>query len=214
MTEAAPDNRQTFVTFTDWARARAKWILDPMGASLAKAGVHPNVLTFVGLVGNILGAVLLSQGRFTLGGIVIFLMAPIDALDGATARAHDKPSRWGAFIDSTTDRWTEAVTMLGLIIYYSGQGDEVLTVLVLLALVGSLMVSYTRARAEALGFDAKVGLMSRLERYVILVPALIFGRPEWALWILAALANLTALQRILHVRKQWYAAANDSNKNK
>ena len=205
MTEAAPEKSSRFETFTDWARAQAKWFLDPSGAFLARIGIHPNVLTILGLIGNSVGAVLLAQGHFTLGGIVIFFMAPIDALDGATARASGEKSAWGAFVDSTVDRWTEVITMLGLLIHYLGINNARMTVLVFITLVGSLMVSYTRARAEALGFDGKVGLMSRLERYVVLIPALVFGHPEWALWIIAITANGTAVQRMFHVRKQWYS---------
>lgn len=202
---AAVNHRRTFATLTDRVRAGATWFLDPVGAFLARVGVHPNVLTGLGFVGNVAGAVLLAQGHFTLGGIVILVMAPVDALDGATARARGEGSRWGAFVDSTTDRWTEAITMLALLVFYMNQGSALMAVLVFLALVGSIMVSYTRARAEALGFDAKVGLLSRLERYLVLVPALILGHPEVAVWILAVLANLTAVQRMLHVRRQWYS---------
>ena len=149
--------------------------------------------------------IITTYGLRVIGGIVILFMAPIDALDGATARASGEKSVWGAFVDSTVDRWTEAITMLGLLIHYLGINNARMTVLVFITLVGSQMVSYTRARAEALGFDGKVGLMSRLERYVVLIPALVFGHPEWALWIIAITANGTAVQRMFHVRKQWYS---------
>ncbi|MDP6771247.1 MAG: CDP-alcohol phosphatidyltransferase family protein, partial [Anaerolineales bacterium] len=171
---------------------------------IVKLGIHPNVLTFSGLVGNMIGAYFLSQGNFLWGGIIILVMGPIDALDGATARAKGVISPWGAFVDSTTDRWSESVIMLGLLVHYATTNATQSTVLVLLALVGSLMVSYTRARAEALGFKANVGVMTRLERYLVLAPALLFNHPEIALWIIAPLANITAVQRVLHVRKQWY----------
>ena len=175
-----------------------------MAQFLVRTGIHPNVLTFSGLLGNAIGAFLLAQGNFIWGGILIMLMGPIDALDGATARARGELSPWGAFVDSTADRWSESVVMLGLLIHYANHAATQEVALVLLALVGSLMVSYTRARAESLGFSAKVGVLTRLERYLVLAPALVFSHPEIALWIIAPLANVTAVQRILHVRREWY----------
>ena len=205
MSNTEPANRvSTLHTFTDWVRQIFSFILTPLAEYIVKLGIHPNTLTFSGLVGNMIGAYLLSQGNFLWGGIIILVMGPIDALDGATARAKGVITPWGAFVDSTTDRWSESVIMLGLLVHYATINATQSTVLVLLALVGSLMVSYTRARAEALGFKANVGVMTRLERYLVLAPALLFNHPEIALWIIAPLANITAVQRFLHVRKQWY----------
>ncbi len=205
MSNTEPANRvSTLHTFTDWVRQIFSFILTPLAEYIVKLGIHPNTLTFSGLVGNMIGAYLLSQGNFLWGGIIILVMGPIDALDGATARAKGVITPWGAFVDSTTDRWSESVIMLGLLVHYATINAAQSTVLVLLALVGSLMVSYTRARAEALGFKANVGVMTRLERYLVLAPALLFNHPEIALWIIAPLANITAVQRFLHVRKQWY----------
>ena len=205
MSNTEPANQvNTLHTFTDWVRQIFSFVLTPLAEYIVKLGVHPNVLTFSGLVGNMIGAYFLSQGNFLWGGIIILLMGPIDALDGATARAKGSISPWGAFVDSTSDRWSESVIMLGLLVHYATTNAAQSTVLVLLALVGSLMVSYTRARAEALGFKSNVGVMTRLERYLVLAPALLFNHPEIALWIIAPLANITAVQRFLHVRKQWY----------
>ena len=205
MSNTEPANRVTTLhTFTDWVRQIFSFVLTPLAEYIVKIGIHPNVLTFSGLVGNMIGAYFLSQGNFLWGGIIILVMGPIDALDGATARAKGLISPWGAFVDSTSDRWSESVIMLGLLVHYATTNAAQSTVLVLLALVGSLMVSYTRARAEALGFKANVGVMTRLERYLVLAPALLFNHPEIALWIIAPLANITAVQRVLHVRKQWY----------
>ena len=205
MSNTEPANRVTTLhTFTDWVRQIFSFVLTPLAEYIVKIGIHPNVLTFSGLVGNMIGAYFLSQGNFLWGGIIILVMGPIDALDGATARAKGVITPWGAFVDSTSDRWSESVIMLGLLVHYATTNAAQSTVLVLLALVGSLMVSYTRARAEALGFKANVGVMTRLERYLVLAPALLFNHPEIALWIIAPLANITAVQRVLHVRKQWY----------
>ena len=205
MSNTEPANRvSTLHTFTDWVRQIFSFVLTPLAEYIVKIGIHPNVLTFSGLVGNMIGAYFLSQGNFLWGGIIILVMGPIDALDGATARAKGVITPWGAFVDSTSDRWSESVIMLGLLVHYATINAAQSTVLVLLALVGSLMVSYTRARAEALGFKANVGVMTRLERYLVLAPALLFNHTEIALWIIAPLANITAVHRVLHVRKQWY----------
>ena len=205
MSNTEPANQvSTLHTFTDWVRQIFSFVLTPIAEYIVKLGIHPNTLTFSGLVGNMIGAYFLSQGNFLWGGIIILVMGPIDALDGATARAKGAINPWGAFVDSTIDRWSESVIMLGLLVHYATINAAQSTVLVLLALVGSIMVSYTRARAEALGFKANVGVMTRLERYLVLAPALLFNHPEIALWIIAPLANITAVQRFLHVRKQWY----------
>ena len=205
MSNGEPANHlSTLQTFTDWVRQAFSFILNPIANYIVKLGIHPNTLTIGGLTGNMIGAYYLSQGNFLLGGIIILLMGPIDALDGATARAKGTVNPWGAFIDSTTDRWSESVILLGLLVHYTTNSETQSAVLVVLALIGSLMVSYSRARAEALGFKANVGVMTRLERYLVLAPALLFGYPIIALWIMAPLANITAVQRILHVRKQWH----------
>ncbi len=193
-------------SFTDWIRLRLKWLTEPVGAFVARSGIHPNVLTVIGFVGNVLGAAALAVGGISLGGWIILLMGPVDGLDGATARARGQPSPFGAFVDSVTDRYSEGVIYLGLLLYFLGQpGDHSPAfVLAFVAFVGSVMVSYVKARAEALGFECNVGLLTRVERYLILAPLLIFNLPMAALWIIAILANVTALQRIWHVRRQWY----------
>jgi CDP-diacylglycerol--glycerol-3-phosphate 3-phosphatidyltransferase len=197
-------------SFTDWLRLRLKWLTEPVGALVARLGIHPNVLTVIGFVGNVLGAAALATGRISLGGWIILAMGPVDGLDGATARAKGPPSPFGAFVDSVTDRYSEGAIFLGLLIYFLGQPGDNSQALVLafVAFVGSVMVSYVKARAEALGFECNVGLLTRVERYLILAPLLIFGLPMAALWVIAILANVTALQRIWHVRRQWY----DKNK--
>ena len=193
-------------SLTDWLRARFKWFTDPMGAWIMRLGIHPNVITVVGFAGNVAGAAALALGNISLGGIIILLMGPVDALDGATARARGETSPFGAFVDSVTDRYSEAIIFLGLMIHYLRQpGDPVqAVVLIFFAFVGSVMVSYAKARAQSLNFDADVGWLTRVERYLILSPLLIVNQPMAALWIIAVLANVTAIQRIFHVRRQWY----------
>ncbi|MBM3146206.1 MAG: CDP-alcohol phosphatidyltransferase family protein [Chloroflexi bacterium] len=189
-------------TFTDMMRTLFKGVLDPIAAFLNSVGLTPNTLTIIGLVGNAIGAAFLMRGNMLVGGLIILAMGPIDVLDGTMARLRGEPSSFGAFVDSVTDRYSELVTFLGLLIYFLQAGDWISSGLVYLAAAGSVLVSYVRARAESLDYDAKVGIMTRLERYVVLLPALIFDAPTIGVGIIAVLANATAIQRILYVRRQ------------
>jgi CDP-diacylglycerol--glycerol-3-phosphate 3-phosphatidyltransferase len=190
------------VTFTDLLRARFKGVLDPAGAFLNRLGLQPNTVTLFGLVGNTVAAYLLAIGHISWGGVVVLLMAPVDALDGTMARLRGKSSKFGAFVDSVTDRYSELVIMLGLLIHYTQQPDWQNVVLVYLAAAGSVLVSYVKARAESMGYVANIGLLSRVERFLVLIPALILNVAPIAMWIIAVLANGTAVQRIWHVRSQ------------
>jgi CDP-diacylglycerol--glycerol-3-phosphate 3-phosphatidyltransferase len=192
-------------TFTDQMRVIFKTVLDPIGAFFNKLGILPNTMTLLGLVGHTIGAIFLYQGRMLIGGLIIFAMAPIDALDGTMARLRGESSDFGAFVDSVTDRYSELVLFLALIIFYAQQGEWLNCIVVYLAAAGSIMVSYVRSKAEALGFEAKAGLLTRLERYLVLVPTLILNIPMVGLWIVAVMANFTAIQRIVYVRKQAYS---------
>ncbi len=190
------------LTLTDQMRAVFKWVTDPLGAFFNRLGIMPNTMTILGLVGTTVGAYFLARGQMTVGGIIILLMGPVDALDGTMARLRGEPTEFGAFVDSVTDRYAELVIFGGLLFYYTQRGDWLLSMLAYLAAAGSVLVSYTRARAQSLGHETKVGILTRMERYLVLVPGLILNRPEISLWILAVLANLTAVQRIWDVRRQ------------
>ena len=183
-------------------RRTFKGFLDTIAGAVNKTGILPNTVTIIGLIGTIIGAVLIGLGHVSWGGIIVLLMGPLDALDGSMARLRGDQTEFGAFVDSVTDRYTELVIFAGLMAYYSQTGEMLYMGLAYLAAAGSVMVSYTKARAEALGFTAKVGLLSRVERYLILAPSLVFNIPWLALWIIAIFANITALQRIWTVRKQ------------
>ena len=189
-------------TLTDLLRVRFKGLLDPIGAFLNRLGIHPNTLTLLGLAGNLVGAFFLAQSDFLVGGLIILVMAPIDALDGTMARLRGEPSDFGAFVDSVIDRYSELLIFGGLLTHYINTAQDILAGLTFAAAAGSVLVSYTRARAEGLGFHAKVGILTRVERFVILVPSLVFGIPWLGVGIIAVFANITALQRILTVRKQ------------
>jgi CDP-diacylglycerol--glycerol-3-phosphate 3-phosphatidyltransferase len=196
---------------TDWARRNFKGILDPIAAFLIRIGLKPNTMTLAGLGLNTLGAILLSQGWMTAGGLLVLLAGPFDGLDGTMARQLGQPSKFGAFVDSVTDRWSEMFIFLGLLYFYLRLDSPVSAtacILIFVATMGSVMVSYTKARAEALGFDCNVGVLTRMERFLVLAPLLIVGQPFMALLIIAVLANVTALQRALYVRHQARAQLN------
>jgi CDP-diacylglycerol--glycerol-3-phosphate 3-phosphatidyltransferase len=178
-------------------RARTRGLLTSIVSPLARAGVSPNVLTIVGFLAMVGVAWVLAQGYERWAGLLVIAVGLFDALDGALARSTGKTSSFGAFLDSTLDRFAEIALYLGLLYLY--RGDTLASVLVYLAITGSLMVSYTRARAEGLGLECKVGLFTRLERLGVLVLGLLLERTLLALFVLAVFSNLTALQRMWHV---------------
>jgi len=193
------------VTFTDRLRDWFKWVVDPLGRFFLSLGMTPNMMTALGLFGNFLGAYFISQGKLVLGGWVVLIVTPIDALDGTMARLRGDPSDFGAFVDSVSDRYAELAILGGLTYFFAMQGNTLGSILAFAAAAGSVLVSYVKARAESLDFEAKVGLLTRAERYLVLAPLLVFNQPIIALWILAILGNFTALQRIWFVRRQAHA---------
>ncbi len=196
------------MTLSDRMRVIFKGVLDPVGAFFNRLGIFPNTMTLIGLAGNIAGAVLLAFGHITIGGIIILLMGLVDTLDGTMARLRGMPSDFGAFVDSVTDRYSELVIFGGLLYYFLAKGDWISSLGIYVAAAGSVLVSYIRARAAAVGMDTKVGFLSRFERYLVLAPSLIFNIPMVGIWIIAVFANFTALQRIVDVRRQ----AHEQNK--
>jgi CDP-diacylglycerol--glycerol-3-phosphate 3-phosphatidyltransferase len=180
-------------------RVRFKSLLDRVGEFLLSLGLTPNAVTILGLLGQLVAAVFIGAGQFLIGGLILLFIAPLDALDGAMARLAGIDSVFGAFLDSVLDRYAELLLFGGFIVYFTSQADLWMTVIVFLAAAGSIMVSYTRARAAALGIEVKVGLLTRVERYLVLIPTLIIGYPQIGVIIVALLANVTAIQRILFV---------------
>lgn len=191
----------TQVTFTDILRARFKVILEAIAAFLNRLGMTPNTLTLTGVLGNVISAIFLAQGNFLVGGLIALVMGPLDAVDGTMARQRGEPSDFGAFIDSVSDRYSELILFGGLLLHYTMADDHLMTCVVFAAAAGSVLVSYTRARAESLGFMIKVGLLTRAERFIVLVPSLVLNYARIGIWAVAILANITALQRILAVRR-------------
>ncbi|NOZ06820.1 MAG: CDP-alcohol phosphatidyltransferase family protein [Chloroflexi bacterium] len=160
------------------------------------------MLTIFGFLLMIPIGVILAWGHFRAGAILILLAGAFDGLDGALARLTDRVTSFGAFLDSTLDRYAEGVLYLGLLFFYLQQGQNLEVVLIYLTIVGSLLVSYTRARAEGVGVSCKVGLFTRFERIAVLVLGLLSGWMRPALVILALLSHVTALQRMWHVYRQ------------
>ena len=189
-------------TFTDYLRFWFKWVLDPLGGFFNRLGLTPNMVTILGLAGNTIGAYFLAQGEMLTGGLLVLLMTPIDALDGTMARLRGESSDFGAFVDSVSDRYSELIIYGGLLYHFLRLGEPVGGLLVFSAAAGSVLVSYVKARAEGLGYQAKVGLLTRVERYLVLAPSLVFNQLYIGLGIIAVFANFTALQRIWHVRSQ------------
>jgi CDP-diacylglycerol--glycerol-3-phosphate 3-phosphatidyltransferase len=183
-------------------------LAEPVGRVVAKTRVKPNYLTISGFLMNIFVAWVISQGYFLLGGSLILVAGIFDLLDGAVARYTNRVTKFGALLDSTLDRWSDAVLLFGLLWYFAWQPDQDTSlemILIFAALVGFLLVSYVRARAEGLGLDADVGIMRRTQRILILSMGLMLSTFEpillIALWILAIGSNLTAAHRLIYV---WY----------
>lgn len=191
------------ITLTDMLRARLRFIIDPIVTFLARYRLSPDVLTVLGMVSHFLFAWLIALGQFQWAAVAIAIISPLDALDGALARKLGrKQGGFGAFLDSTLDRLAEIILFGGFIWYYMGEGDAMMLAMAYVTVTGSLMISYARARAEALGLSAKVGLLSRVERYVVLTIFLFLNIPHVALIIMAVLTYVTVGQRMFHVWRQ------------
>ncbi len=182
---------------------------------LARLGITPNMLTCLGLVLSGITAVVLAQGLLFVGGWLVLFAGIFDMFDGAMARVQNAATTFGAFLDSTLDRYSESIILFGLLYYalqHPGLQDKLWPVaneqswmitFAFIAVVGSLMVSYTKARAEGLGLECKTGLLARPERVVLLAIGLLTHTGIWALALLAVLSNVTAVERIIVV---WRAA--------
>ena len=176
--------------------------LDLIAGFLVKLGITANFVTVLGLVGNIVAAYLIARGQLLAGGLVAAFMAPLDAVDGALARKAGVVGKFGAFLDSVVDRYDEMILLAGVLYFFQSQAYTLGVMLTYAALCGSVLVSYTRARAEGLGFSGKAGIFSRIERSIVLILGLVFNQLLISIGIIAILANVTALQRIFFVWKQ------------
>jgi CDP-diacylglycerol--glycerol-3-phosphate 3-phosphatidyltransferase len=185
-------------------KGRIRMVLEPVASLAARLGVSPSAITVAGFALSVLSGWAFWAGWFPAAGGLLLAAGICDMVDGATARAGGRVSASGAFLDSTLDRYSEIAALTGACLYYlsvPGAPDTVTAVAVFLALSGSLMVSYVKARAEAVGTSCDVGIAERPERMVVLIVGAFAGPAlfRWAAWILAVLSHVTAAQRVRHV---------------
>lgn len=180
-------------------KERARLLTLPIARLLVRLGLGPNAVTVIGFLLNVGVALIIASGYLIAGGVLVLFAGWFDMLDGAVARLTQRATLFGSFLDSTLDRYSEAAVLLGLLIHLAREGQTVEVVLAYVAIVGSLMVSYARARAEGLGLQCEVGMLARPERIVLTSVGLIFNLITPVLWILAVFTNVTAVQRVLHI---------------
>ncbi|HEX9222847.1 MAG TPA: CDP-alcohol phosphatidyltransferase family protein [Candidatus Acidoferrales bacterium] len=183
---------------TKWIGEGSRWLLDKIVGALAATGINPNFLTFLGLVVNFWAAAMFATGRFRLAAAIIFFAGFLDMLDGQVARRQNRVTAFGAFYDSTLDRYSDMALYMGLLVYYAVSARTSYVVLAAVATAGSVMVSYTRARAESLIPTCKVGFMERPERLVLLILGGAFNRMAPVLWVISVISTITVIHRILY----------------
>lgn len=174
----------------------------PVVSILVRTRLTPNSLTLVGLLINLGAAGAIIGRHLLLGGFLILFSGLFDLVDGALARATGQATRFGALLDSTVDRLSEAVLLGALLVLYIGQGPTQGIILVFVVLIGSFLVSYIRARAEGLRIDCQVGLFTRAERVIVLALGILLNQVLIALWLLVVFTYFTVVQRLLYVRQQ------------
>lgn len=180
----------------------ASYITNPLVGILSKSRLKPNTLTFIELAISIGAAYAIAIGYFLLGGVLVLVSGLFDLLDGALARFTKQSTKFGAILDSTIDRLSEAAIFCGLLVWYMPKVATLEIVLIFAALIGSFLVSYIRARAEGLGSECRVGLFTRAERVIVLAVGLLVNQVFIALWVLVVFVYITVAQRLLYLRKQ------------
>ena len=178
--------------------AGCRWLLVRIVDAVAATGINPNVLTFFGMLVNFWAAVMFAAGMFGSAASLIFLAGFLDMLDGQVARREKRVTAFGAFLDSTLDRYSDMALYMGLLVYYAAHGRTAYVILAAAATAGSVMVSYARARAESLIPTCKVGFMERPERVVLLILGGAFDRMAPALWVIAVVSTITVIHRIVY----------------
>lgn len=190
------------ITLRDFFGVRLRKGVEPLVKALDRLNVTPNQLTVFGALVVVASAVLVWLGYDVAAGLVFLFGSAVDMLDGSLARMTQKVTPFGAFFDSTLDRASEGIMLAAIAFAFAEQGQSIDVAVVVVALTGSILVSYTRARAEALGLECKVGIMSRPERVILITVGLLFGVLPYAIYILAALTAFTVGQRVVHVHRQ------------
>jgi CDP-diacylglycerol--glycerol-3-phosphate 3-phosphatidyltransferase len=184
-------------------RDLANRITNPIVGILSKSRITPNTLTFFNLALNIVAAYFIATGHFIIGGVLVLVSGLFDLLDGALARSTRQTTKFGAILDSTVDRISEAAILCGLLIWYIPQeGARLAILLIFVVLIGSFLVSYVRARAEGLGWQCQVGLFTRAERVIVLAIGLLINQIFVALCVLAVFVFITVVQRLAYLWKQ------------
>ena len=196
-------------SFSESLRPKAAKILQPIGRTLVRWHITANMLTFFGFLLAAVSGLLAATGNLVWAGIMLLLAAPMDAFDGTVARlSGSAKSKFGAFWDSTLDRYSESLVLLGVLIYGLSRNNGWIVVLTCVTVFGSLLVSYARSRAETLGVECKVGIMTRLERVVVTILMLVLNPlyPDVpiliGLGLMAVFTNVTVIMRIVHVRRE------------
>ena len=182
-------------------RASLHTVADPVARLLLRARVRPNQLTILGLGVSVAAAHAFFQGRCRAGALLLVVAGLFDFFDGALARLAGRESAFGAFLDSVVDRYSDLLVLLGIVLFYERGDDTVGVFFTMIALVGTVMVSYTKARAQSVGVPCDIGLMERPERMIVLIGGGLFNLLTPTMIALAVLTNATAVQRILHVRR-------------
>jgi len=177
-------------------------VIDRIVRWLALSRIHPDALTFIGLVINIWAAWLFSQGSFRWAAVVVICAGLFDMVDGRVARATSQVTRFGGFFDSVVDRYSDLALYMGLLVYYASINRFFYIVLTAVVMTGSVMVSYTRARAENTIPKCKVGFLERPERIVLIIIGALFGRMAAVLWVIAVLSNLTVIHRMIYTWRE------------
>jgi CDP-diacylglycerol--glycerol-3-phosphate 3-phosphatidyltransferase len=175
---------------------------DPVARALLRARVRPNHLTVVGLGVSIVAALALAGGRLRAGAVLLTVAGLFDFFDGSLARLANSVSAFGAFLDSVVDRYSDLVVLLGVVLYYHRAADTAGVLLTMITMVGTIMISYTKARAQSIGLACEIGLMERPERLIVLIAGATFNVLTPAVIALAVLTNVTALQRIFYTRRE------------
>jgi CDP-diacylglycerol--glycerol-3-phosphate 3-phosphatidyltransferase len=165
---------------------------------LALSRIHPNVLTFIGLLINVIAAFLFAGGHFRAAGFVVLGAGLFDMVDGRVARETNRVTRFGGFFDSVLDRYSDMALFMGLLVYYASINRFFYIVLTAIVMTGSVMVSYARSRAECTIPQCKVGFLERPERIVLIIIGALFDRMAPVLWVIAILSNITVIHRMIH----------------
>jgi len=173
-------------------------IINAIVGALALSRVHPNVLTFFGLLINIWAAFLFAAGKFRWAGVVVIGAGLFDMVDGRVARETNRVTRFGGFFDSVLDRYSDLGVLVGLLVYYASINRFFYVVLTAIVMSGTVMVSYTRARAENTIPKCKVGFLERPERVVLIIIGALFNRMAQVLWVIAILSNITVIHRMIY----------------